>query len=57
MDAFCNSQQAYAAEELFDAYRKADAEAVKSVVASKSVFTDLDNQVTATMPSLRCFSM
>ena len=50
MDAFSNSQQAYAAEELFDAYRKGDAEAVRACVKSKSTFADLDTQV-------RCPSM
>ena len=47
MDAFSNCQQAYAAEELFDAYRKTDAEAVKACVARNSVFTDLDTQVSS----------
>jgi hypothetical protein len=43
--AYGPSQQARAAEDLFDAYRSGDGEAVKKCIASSAIFGDLDNQV------------
>ena len=57
VDAFSSCQQAYAAEELFDAYRKADAEAVKACVARNSVFADLDTQVSSCWIPPACRSL
>ena len=45
VDSFSSSEHAYAAEDLFNAYQNADADAVKKCISSKSAFLDLDNQV------------
>ena len=45
MDAFSRSDHAFAAEELFNAYRSGASADVKACVAAKPVFQDLDNQV------------
>lgn len=45
VDAFSSSDEAFAAEELFEAYKTADAGAILKVVASKPSFMSLDNQV------------
>ena len=47
MDAFAQSEEAFAAEALFGAYRSGDADEVKRCVSSRRLFLDLDNQVTA----------
>ena len=44
---FSGSEEARVAEELLDAYRTGDAEAVRQCVASHAVFLELDNQVRA----------
>ena len=44
VEAFQRSDHAFAAEELFNAYRSGTAAEVKSCVAAKAVFLDLDNQ-------------
>ena len=45
VDAFSRSEEAQAAEDLFDAYRAGSNEDVKQCVSKRSVFLDLDNQV------------
>ena len=45
VDAFNVSSEALVADSLFDAYRSADEAAIKKLVSSKPVFTQLDNQV------------
>ena len=50
MSAFSTSEEAFAAEDLFDAYRSGDAAAVKAVVI-KPLFRTIDNQARATLRS------
>lgn len=45
MDCFNVSSEALVAESLFDAYRAADEAAIKKLILSKPIFTELDNQV------------
>ena len=54
MSAFSTSEEAFAAEDLFDAYRSGDAAAVRAV-AAKPLFKTIDNQVCAARhPSAAC---
>lgn len=45
VDAFNVSPEALVADSLFDAYRAADEAAIKKLILSKPIFTELDNQV------------
>lgn len=45
VDAFNVSSEALVADSLFEAYRAADEAAVKKLILSKPIFTQLDNQV------------
>ena len=45
VDSFSQSEEAFAAESLFDAYRTGSAEDIKRCISKRSIFTDLDNQV------------
>jgi len=45
VDAFAQSDEAFAAEALFEAYKTGTAEDVKSCIAKKNIFFDLDNNV------------
>ena len=45
VEAFSRSEQAFAAEDLFNAYQSADAGAIRKCISSKPIFLDLDNQV------------
>ncbi len=45
VDAFNVSSEALVADSLFDAYRAADEAAIKKLILSKPIFTELDNQV------------
>lgn len=45
VDCFNVSSEALVAESLFDAYRAADEAAIKKLILSKPIFTELDNQV------------
>ena len=45
VDAFNVSSEALIADSLFDAYRAADEAAIKKLILSKPIFTQLDNQV------------
>ena len=47
VDAFNVSSEALVADSLFDAYRAADEAAIKSLILSKPIFTQLDNQVSS----------
>jgi hypothetical protein len=42
---FSTSEEAFSADDLFSAYRKGDADAVRSLIGSRSLFVNLDNQV------------
>jgi len=48
VSAFSTSQEAFAAEDLFDAYRSGDAAAVRAV-AAKPLFKTIDNQARAAL--------
>lgn len=41
---FTTSEEAFGADDLFNAYRSGSADEVKAVIASKSLFMNLDNQ-------------
>lgn len=45
VDAFARSEEAVAAEAVFDAYRLGTKEDIQQCVKKHSIFTDLDNQV------------
>lgn len=45
VDTFERSEEAFAAEALFDAYRAGTDEEIKQCINKKSIFMDLDNQV------------
>ena len=45
MEPFSSSDEAFAAEALFQAYRSGDAAQVRQCVASTRTFLELDNQV------------
>ena len=45
VDAFNCSSEALVADALFDAYRSADDAAIRKLISSKPIFTELDNQV------------
>ena len=45
VEVFSSSDEAFAAEALFQAYRSGDAEEVKRCVAQTGAFLELDNQV------------
>ena len=45
VDAFNVSSEALVADSLFEAYRAADEAAIKKLILSKHIFTQLDNQV------------
>lgn len=49
VDAFNVSSEALVADSLFDAYRAADEAAIKKLIFSKPIFTQLDNQVRSCM--------
>lgn len=43
---FARSEEAFAAEALFDAFSTGSPEDIKRCITQKSIFKDLDNQVT-----------
>ncbi|GIL55863.1 hypothetical protein Vafri_11357, partial [Volvox africanus] len=45
VDSFASSNEAFAADALFEAYRNRDEEAISALVKSKSIFKQLDHQV------------
>lgn len=45
MDNFASSDEAAAAEALFDAYRSGGVEEVRSCIKGRNIFLELDNQV------------
>ncbi|KAI3428586.1 hypothetical protein D9Q98_007408 [Chlorella vulgaris] len=45
VDAFMSSDEAFAADALFDAYRSGDSAAIQATVKRSAVFSNLDNQV------------
>ncbi|GIL76647.1 hypothetical protein Vretimale_8842 [Volvox reticuliferus] len=45
VDSFANSNEAFAADALFEAYRSKNEEAISSLVKSKAIFKQLDHQV------------
>jgi len=51
VDAFAQSDEAFAAEALFEAYKTGTAEDVKSCIAKKNIFFDLDNNVSTVFPN------
>lgn len=46
MPAFTTSEEAFAAEELLNAFRSGDADQVTRLIKPNSVFMNIDNQVT-----------
>jgi len=54
VDAFAQSEEAFAAEALFDAYRSGSAEDIQLCISKKSIFFDLDNNVS--FPGLACLA-
>ena len=51
MDAFATSEEALAAEAIFEAYRVGRREDIQHCIKKHSIFTDLDNQVFASFLS------
>lgn len=45
VDIFSSSDEAFAADALFDAYRTADADAITGVIKANHIFTALDSQI------------
>ena len=51
VDSFAQSEEAFAAEALFEAYRTGTAEDVQKCISKRPIFFDLDNSVSfSTLP-------